>query len=269
MVYQFPRAFGAAAVLLLLTGCGSAGVPQEATAIPAGVGATAVALIASTPTQPATTIPTATASSAAASTTAPEPPSATPEPPSATPEPTATLVPPQASSFPNGQTNPYSTGLDAFQTNASDPSVGENDGDGIESVNFEVVLNGAGAVYSTREERAPFCAFGDDGINCNPYDFAANANKWPDGTPIANGQYTLVVVTRATSGASKREELPFAIQLAPDAPAPAPVPPAPVRAVDCSRSSLPSDNPTTITFINQSGRIASILGGLLRPRTSI
>jgi hypothetical protein len=120
------------------------------------------------------------------------------------------------------------------------------------------VLNGAGAVYSKREERAPFCAFGDDGINCNPYDFAANANKWPDGTPIANGQYTLVVVTRATSGASKREELPFAIQLAPDAPAPAPVPPAPVRAVDCSRSSLPSDNPTTITFINQSGRIVQV-----------
>ena len=216
----------AGTVAALLVGCAPLTSNQATTATPAGVGATAAARVAavqptSLPPPPmASPVPNATAPSVA--TTAPT--DAVPEPPTAVLPPTATLVPPQANSFPTGQTEPYATGLSAFQTIAFDPTVGQNDGDGIELVTFEVVLRGEDTVYSKREENAPFCAFGDD-ASCDSYDFAAHGNTWPGGVPIAHGAYTLVVLTQADSGATKREELSFAIQLAPLVPTATLVPP--------------------------------------------
>jgi hypothetical protein len=78
-------------------------------------------------------------------------------------EPTPTLEPLVSNSFPSGDT--FGDEL-AFQTIANDPSIGGENGAGIDNVLFRVV-DGQGQTVHERTERNPlYCAFGG-GEQCN------------------------------------------------------------------------------------------------------
>jgi hypothetical protein len=103
-----------------------------------------------------------------------------------------------------------------FQTIASDPSVGSDNGAGIATVQFRIV-DSQGTLLQDNTERNPlYCAFGggDDLQYCNIWRFSEQNNSWPNGTPVENGgYYQLQVTVLSQSGQQSYSELNFQIQL--------------------------------------------------------
>jgi hypothetical protein len=130
-------------------------------------------------------------------------------------QPTPTLQALDANSFPSGDT--FGDELQ-FQTIASDPSVGSDNGAGIESVTFYIVDSQGNKLHERIEKTPLYCAFGggDDGHNCNVWRFSEHNNQWPNGTPVENGgSYKLQVTVKAKNGQQTQQELSFTIQLSP------------------------------------------------------
>ena len=131
-------------------------------------------------------------------------------------QPTPTLEPLVSNSFPSGDT--FGDELQ-FQTIASDPSVGSDNGAGIESVTFYIVDSQGNKLHERSEKTPLYCAFGggDDGQNCNVWRFSEHNDQWPNGTPVENGaSYKLQVIVKAKNGQQTQQELSFTIQLSPD-----------------------------------------------------
>jgi hypothetical protein len=198
---------------LLLAAC-TTPAPQQPTAALPTVAAT----------QPPISPPTSQPSPEPAPTSAPAPTSpenATTVPPTAEPPtpvpatelPTVTLVPLQVNSFPQGDS--FGDELQ-FQTLANDPSVGSNNGDGIDNVVFRIYDSQGNIVHERTERNALYCAFGggDDLQNCEVWRFSENNNAWPAGAPLENGgAYRLDVTVNALNGQSARQELAFVVQI--------------------------------------------------------
>ena len=95
-----------------------------------------------------------------------------------------------------------------FRVSASDPTMGNRDGDGIDGVDMIILDADGDEVYRKRETDAGYCAFGGGTPNCGVYNFARNGNRWPDrngerGEPIRRGeQYTLRAAVDAEDGRS-------------------------------------------------------------------
>ncbi|HEY4691689.1 MAG TPA: hypothetical protein VIK33_20440 [Anaerolineae bacterium] len=80
-----------------------------------------------------------------------------------------------------------------FRVLAHDPQAGNDDGAGIDSVDFTILQinsDGSEEVVHTRTERnAGYCAFGGGEPECDVWVFADHANTWPSGQPVQNGPY--------------------------------------------------------------------------------
>lgn len=106
----------------------------------------------------------------------------------------------QGSTAPTVQTNLV------FEVTAFDPSVGRNNGDGIDFVVMDIVEGGGNTIYSHNERDARYCAFAGGEPACNAWIFADNNYTWPDGRPIQGGVYTLRAVVYALSGTTTTVE---------------------------------------------------------------
>ena len=95
-----------------------------------------------------------------------------------------------------------------FRVSATDPTMGNGDGDGIDGVDLIILDAEGNEVYRKRENDAGYCAFGGGTPTCGVYNFARNDNRWPDrngerGEPIRRGeQYTLRAEVDAEDGRS-------------------------------------------------------------------
>jgi hypothetical protein len=101
------------------------------------------------------------------------------------------------------------------------------DGDGIKQVEFAIYPAVGGSlgepIYRRVETLAPFCAFGDDGTDCIPFDLANTGNLWPDKkTPLVAGDYVLKAKITYGNGETRQTDEDFDIVL-PPTPTPRPV----------------------------------------------
>lgn len=101
-----------------------------------------------------------------------------------------------------GALDPRVTGGLVFQVEAYDPAVGDEDGDGIVNVDFEIYAPNGARVYAKTENTAHYCAFGGGEPECNRFIFADNDYSWPDGAPIQNGPHQLAWTAYANDGRS-------------------------------------------------------------------
>ena len=108
----------------------------------------------------------------------------------------ATLPPTEPPTLRLAQVGPDS--LDAtvtqalvFQVEAFDPGAGSYDGAGIDRVEMAILDESGQVVHQQTERHAGYCAFGGGDPDCNVWDFQAQGRRWPDGTPIQPGRYTL------------------------------------------------------------------------------
>jgi hypothetical protein len=171
-----------------------------------GVPATVVAVTPTVQQIPPTATP-------APPTDTPAPPAETAIPPTDTPAPpTPTLEPPIANTIPND--HDYEDEL-PFSTTANDPRVGQNNGDGIESVTFQFFGPGGQEVYTHKEMNPLYCAFGggDDGQDCDSWRFSEHDNRWPNDRPAQPGAYTLVVTIQAKRGGVATDARHFTLSL--------------------------------------------------------
>lgn len=84
-----------------------------------------------------------------------------------------------------------------FDTNAG----GTKDGDGIQSVSFQVLDAEGREVYQRTERQSGFCIFGGGEPTCNPWMIENYTYVWKDGgEPIKEGNYKLFIVVNAVSG---------------------------------------------------------------------
>lgn len=161
-------------------------------------------------------------------------PSATPEPPitsdpTATPPrpptPTKTVAPQQADPFVPGGGDPkgllgkmilpgYGGPVEqvnapvfnqqiVFQLFVYDPDFGNQDGAGINSVEFTITDPNGLTVQTRTEFNAAYCAFGNDQPTCPPWKFAEHGNQWPNGVPVCRGQgYQALMTVDAQNGSN-------------------------------------------------------------------
>ncbi len=89
-----------------------------------------------------------------------------------------------------------------FQVEAYNPAVGNQDGDGIDRVDMEILGPNGRRVYQNTESNAHYCAFQGGEPDCNIWRFADHNYRWPkNGPKIQNGAtYTLHAVVRAKNG---------------------------------------------------------------------
>lgn len=88
-----------------------------------------------------------------------------------------------------------------FQVRAFDPREGDDDGDGIRSVDLIILDQDENELYRRREQNAGYCAFSGGEPNCQIYNFAENDNEWPNGEPVREGEdYTLRAIANARDG---------------------------------------------------------------------
>jgi hypothetical protein len=80
-----------------------------------------------------------------------------------------------------------------FRAIAYDPDVGTSDGQGINSVKFDLTKNGGGYSKSATESQSAYCFYGGDGP----------CNTSPDWASLPSGTYTL---TATASGPGKPSE---------------------------------------------------------------
>ena len=88
---------------------------------------------------------------------------------------------------------------------------GAKDGDGIDSVRFEIFDESGQRVHDRTERNAKFCAFGGGEPDCTPWLFSEHSNQWPSGQALASSEhsYTLRVTVLAKNGATKRDQVTF------------------------------------------------------------
>lgn len=90
-----------------------------------------------------------------------------------------------------------------FQVEAYDPNVGNTDGDGIDHMDLDIFTQTNQRVYHRTEKNARYCAFGDDGGDCNPFNFTTGETRWSQNGPrVQSGLYHL----RATVYAQDRRK---------------------------------------------------------------
>lgn len=78
---------------------------------------------------------------------------------------------------------------------------GTKDGDGIQSVSFQVLDADGKEVYQRTERRAGYCIFGGGEPSCNPWLMEDYTFVWKEGgEPIKEGNYKLLIVVSAASG---------------------------------------------------------------------
>jgi hypothetical protein len=139
-----------------------------------------------------------------------ETPTATPtpeyaQPPTPTATPTDAFAPePQEIQVELREVGPGSTALEVngqivFQVAAWDPTVGTNNGDGIDAINLTVV-DGTGIVYAREERMAAYCAFAGGEPDCNIYDYATAGYVWQSGAPVVSGAHALFADVIASDG---------------------------------------------------------------------
>lgn len=77
---------------------------------------------------------------------------------------------------------------------AHDTNVGDQDGDGIESVTFTLRDSQVNVVYERTEQTAGYCIFGGGEPQCNPWVLEDYLYKWtPGGDLVEEGSYELAV----------------------------------------------------------------------------
>ena len=99
-----------------------------------------------------------------------------------------------------GALDPRVTDALVFQVEAYDRAVGDEDGDGITKVDFEIYAPNGDRVYAKTENTAHYCAFGGGEPECNRFIFADNDYHWPDGAPIENGPHQLAWTAHTRDG---------------------------------------------------------------------
>lgn len=114
--------------------------------------------------------------------------------------------------FPDYQ--PAATTDLVFLAEARNPSLGDEDGAGISTVDFAIFDSNGTEVYRRTEERSRYCAFSGGEPDCVIFRFADTNFTWPGtGLPIQNGLHTLVVTVNAADGNSWSGQAEFNIQL--------------------------------------------------------
>jgi hypothetical protein len=134
------------------------------------------------------------------------PPTPTPQPqPTDTPTATPPTIPrPQVqSSTPFGDPNglegePVFDNVYFVKMDVHDPAVGDQNGDGITKVDFQVQDLNGNTVYSRPENTASYCIFGGGEPNCNPWVIENGVAKWTaGGDTIESGDYKLNIFVTA------------------------------------------------------------------------
>ncbi|MCB0111540.1 MAG: SH3 domain-containing protein, partial [Caldilineaceae bacterium] len=100
-----------------------------------------------------------------------------------------------------------------FQVTAFNPTIGTNDGDGIDNVQMQIVGPDGEIVYEKQENTPGYCAFGGGEPDCSTLVFSNNDNRWPDGQPVQGGLHTLRAVVNASRSVSQTLESTIRIQL--------------------------------------------------------
>ena len=81
-----------------------------------------------------------------------------------------------------------------YRLSAHDINVGEDDGDGIASIEFTIRDSDGNVVHSNSEETPGFCVFGGGEPDCNTWLLEDYVYKWPSsGIPVEEGVYELRV----------------------------------------------------------------------------
>jgi serine/threonine protein kinase/Tol biopolymer transport system component len=119
-----------------------------------------------------------------------------PSTPTSTPPPlVATIVHPAS-----GEYDPAATTQLVFQVQAYDPAKGNTDGAGINNVDMSIIDSANKVVYHRTEQNAAYCSFGGGEPDCTIWVFSDHNYKWPDGSPIKDGNYTLKAQVNAKDG---------------------------------------------------------------------
>jgi hypothetical protein len=100
-----------------------------------------------------------------------------------------------------------------FQAEASYSNVGSNDGAGIDHVESWIVDLNGNVVYQQTERNVKYCAFGGGDANCDAWDLAQHANKWPSGAPIYSSDYFLRAVAYAADGTTGAADQQITVRL--------------------------------------------------------
>ncbi|MCX6044893.1 MAG: SH3 domain-containing protein [Chloroflexi bacterium] len=95
-----------------------------------------------------------------------------------------------------------------FQVEAYDPKVGNEDGDGITSVDLEIFGPNGRRVYRNTEKMPHYCAFQGGEPDCTIWRFSDHNFRWPNNGPrLQQGQtYTLHAVVHAKNGRKKQAQ---------------------------------------------------------------
>ena len=182
--------------------------PATSTIVPiAPTGPTATATIQASPTLAPTASPTLPTNTPTSTSTPTQTPTQTPLPP---PPPPTQVVLPQLSVFDKDGNNmegrvfgtPLGKTFISFRAMVCSPNCNSKpDGNGVTSVQFDFYkgttqsrssLSGKKPVFTQKENNHPYCSFGGDNP-CPNWVFAEHGNKWPNGTPIEDGPYTLLI----------------------------------------------------------------------------
>lgn len=188
-------------VALLLGGCGGVSA-VESTAVPPAAPATLEPL----PTLEPVVIPLSSATPPAPTAAQQPVPTAAVVPslvPTAAVVPSPTLQPFDVSVFPSDLLYTDIIGFQAFLT-------GDVPEEAIRSVTITYSRQGI-PTYQRTDTVAPFCSFGDG--ECEQWDFAANDNRWPDGTPAASGEYVALAEATSIDGRIGGGERQFTLEL--------------------------------------------------------
>jgi hypothetical protein len=100
-----------------------------------------------------------------------------------------------------------------FQVVAYDPPEANNDGEGIDSVDFRIEDQDGNEVHHRIERTAHYCAFGGGEPDCTVWNFAQNNYKWPDGAKIESGTFTIFINVFSKDGVDMFGQADFRIQL--------------------------------------------------------
>lgn len=128
-----------------------------------------------------------------------EPPGTEPEPPQEPDQPAQSDLVGEIVQTGVGTNGDSIAGALVFQVRAHDPTVGNDDGDGIDYVDLVVVGPDGSPVYGKREENAAYCAFGG-GTPCPAWVFADYDNRWPTNAEFQPGDHQLLARVVADDG---------------------------------------------------------------------
>ena len=78
--------------------------------------------------------------------------------------------------------------------------MGNNNGDGIESIDLAIQDENGNVVYQRTERTAAYCAFAGGEPDCNIYDYASNGYVWEGGAAVVPGPYWLTASVHANDG---------------------------------------------------------------------